>query len=128
MNRLAVILNTALVASIAVYAAADDATQARQILAAYRLDSPPVFDGMIAANARLFVATMDGKVLCLGSEGKPLPPASDAKLGPVMETSAAAARASAKRGMETMASHPDSQHLAAISIAKSDLGYRLRNR
>ncbi|MBM3889697.1 MAG: hypothetical protein FJ388_11300, partial [Verrucomicrobia bacterium] len=49
-------------------------------LAAYRLDSPPVFDGMIAAGGRLFVATMDGKVLCLGSEGTPLAAASDARL------------------------------------------------
>jgi len=32
----------------------------------YRLDSPPVFDGMIAANKRLYVSTMKGKVVCLG--------------------------------------------------------------
>ncbi|MGM0490232.1 MAG: PQQ-binding-like beta-propeller repeat protein [Planctomycetota bacterium] len=32
------------------------------------LDSPPVFDGMAAASERLYVVTMDGKVLCL--EGK----------------------------------------------------------
>ena len=32
----------------------------------YRLDSPPVFDGMAAANGRLFLTTEDGQVLCLG--------------------------------------------------------------
>jgi hypothetical protein len=38
-------------------------------LAAYKLESPPVFDGLAAANGRLFVSTMDGKVLCLGPDG-----------------------------------------------------------
>ena len=31
-----------------------------------QLDSPPVFDGMIAARGRLLLSTMDGRVLCLG--------------------------------------------------------------
>ena len=34
-------------------------------LAEYRLDSAPVFDGMIAAHGRLYMATADGRVLCL---------------------------------------------------------------
>jgi len=33
-------------------------------LAEYRLDAPPVFDGMAAAGGRLYVATADGKVVC----------------------------------------------------------------
>ena len=33
-------------------------------IARYALDSPPVFDGMIAAGGRLYIATMDGKVSC----------------------------------------------------------------
>ena len=37
-------------------------------LAEYPLDSPPVFDGMAAAAGRLFVSTVDGKVLCLGGK------------------------------------------------------------
>ncbi|MBL7040510.1 MAG: PQQ-binding-like beta-propeller repeat protein [Pirellulaceae bacterium] len=32
-----------------------------------RLDSPPVFDGMIAADGKLYVSTVDGRLLCLGS-------------------------------------------------------------
>ena len=32
---------------------------------ALHLDSPPVFNGMAAANGRLYVAAMDGSVLCL---------------------------------------------------------------
>ncbi|MFW6124913.1 MAG: PQQ-binding-like beta-propeller repeat protein [Pirellulales bacterium] len=39
-----------------------------QKLAAYPLDSPPVFDGMIAAADRLYVVTQDGRVLCLGAK------------------------------------------------------------
>ena len=34
-------------------------------LSEMELESPPIFDGMAAANGRLYVATMDGKVLCL---------------------------------------------------------------
>jgi len=36
-------------------------------LAEYKLDAPPAWDGMAAANGRLYLSTMDGKVLCLGS-------------------------------------------------------------
>ena len=32
----------------------------------YRLDSPPVFDGLIAAGDGLFISTMDGKLMCMG--------------------------------------------------------------
>ena len=38
-------------------------------LAEYKLDSPPVFDGMAASNGRLYLAMKNGKVLCFaGSE------------------------------------------------------------
>jgi outer membrane protein assembly factor BamB len=48
-------------------------------LAAYRLESMPRFDGLIAADGRLFFSTVDGKVLCLDADqGEPLPPAPDA--------------------------------------------------
>jgi len=35
-----------------------------QLRAKYDLDSPPVFDGMAAANGRLYLATMDGHIVC----------------------------------------------------------------
>ena len=41
-------------------------------LAQYRMDSPPRWDGMAAANGRLYVATLDGELLCLGAEGQDL--------------------------------------------------------
>ena len=34
-------------------------------LAEYHFDSVPVFDSLIAAQGRLYLATVDGKVLCL---------------------------------------------------------------
>jgi len=37
-------------------------------LAEFELPSSPVFDGMIAANGRLFISLMDGSVVCLGAD------------------------------------------------------------
>jgi len=36
-------------------------------LSEYRLDSLPVWDGMIAANGKLYLSTMDGEVACLAA-------------------------------------------------------------
>ena len=33
-----------------------------------KLDSVPVFDGLIAANGRLYMVTVDGKVSCLAKK------------------------------------------------------------
>jgi hypothetical protein len=43
--------------------AADDGEKIREM----KLDVAPVFDGMIAAGGKLFVSTVDGKVVCLGN-------------------------------------------------------------
>ena len=45
---------------IAAFAAADG-----EKLAERKLDAPPVWDGMAAARGRLYVSTMDGKIVCL---------------------------------------------------------------
>ena len=37
----------------------------------YDLDSQPVFDGMIAANGRLYIVTQDGRILCLARKNLP---------------------------------------------------------
>jgi hypothetical protein len=37
-------------------------------LAEYTLDKPPVFDGLIAAEQRLFISLEDGTLVCLGAE------------------------------------------------------------
>ena len=39
-------------------------------MAEFALDSPPVFDGMIAAAGRLYITTEDGQILCLGDNGR----------------------------------------------------------
>jgi hypothetical protein len=39
-----------------------------QVLAEYKLDSPPVLDGLAAANTRLLVAAVNGKLLCFQSD------------------------------------------------------------
>jgi hypothetical protein len=39
-------------------------------LAEYKLDAPPVFDGMAAADGELYISTMDGEVLCFAGEGE----------------------------------------------------------
>jgi len=39
-------------------------------LAEQALDAPPAFDGMIAAERRLFVSLEDGSLLCLGERGR----------------------------------------------------------
>ncbi len=87
-------------------------------LAAYRLESIPVFDGLAATAGRLFLSSCDGHVLALGAgDGPPLEPAPDATPGPVPT--------GIPRFAETK-SHPDFQHLAMIGIGKSDLGYRMQ--
>jgi len=41
----------------------------------YALDTIPTFDGMAAAQGRLYITTVDGRVLCLGDDGtRTLPP------------------------------------------------------
>jgi outer membrane protein assembly factor BamB len=37
-------------------------------LAEYKLDTVPVWDGMAAANGRLYLSTMDGRILCMGEK------------------------------------------------------------
>lgn len=90
-------------------------------LAAYRLDSPPVFDGLAAASGRLYLAAMDGRVVCLGPGGRtPLEEAADAKLGPV-STGGGPGESS------LTVSHPDFQQVTSVRITPSDLGYRMQS-
>ena len=43
-------------------------TEDGQKLSEYRLDSLPVFDGMAAANGRLYLSMKNGQVLCLAGK------------------------------------------------------------
>jgi outer membrane protein assembly factor BamB len=44
------------------------AAQTGKVLAEYRLDSPPVFDGLIAAGGKLYMTTVDGRLECLSGK------------------------------------------------------------
>jgi len=87
-------------------------------LAAYRLPSPPRFDGLAAAGGRLYLSTLDGKLQCLHADGgTALEAAPDVTPGPV---------ASATSGFVATSSHPDFPHLSKVRVTKSDLGYRMQ--
>jgi hypothetical protein len=109
-------------------------------LAAYRLDSAPVFDGLAAAYGQLYLSTMDGKILCLGPGGnKPLPAAADAVVTPrgpdadkpsdkVPPATTSKAKAAPKKGAPKAAtshSHPDFQTVSAVAVTSGGLGYKL---
>ncbi len=86
-------------------------------LASFVLDSMPVFDGMAAARGRLYAATSDGKVLCLGAEGAPLAPAPRGDLVPLdtqPRTTAGPPPATA-----------DFAEVSRADVFRCDLGYQL---
>jgi len=43
-------------------------TATGKIIGRYMLEAPSVFDGMIAANERLYVSTSSGRLCCLAGE------------------------------------------------------------
>jgi hypothetical protein len=90
-------------------------------LAAYRLESMPVFDGMAAAGGRLFLSMAGGTVLCLAGEGKPLEAAPDVEL-----TDRPAPAPGAGSAVAFTSSHPDFNVLTKVNVAPCELGYRLR--
>lgn len=84
---------------------------------AYRLASPPVFDGLAAAGGRLLISTMDGRVECLGADGEDaLEPA------PEVAPSSAADESVKSGGSRT---HPDFGVISKLRVSASDLGYHL---
>jgi hypothetical protein len=87
-------------------------------LAAWRLDSMPVFDGMAAANGKLFFASVDGKVVCLAGEGAALKPAPDAPIAPLDLT---------VKSTEIKLPSKDSDFakLEHAHVFETDLGYRV---
>jgi hypothetical protein len=50
--------------------AAFSAVDGKQLAAEKRLPAPPVWDGMAAANGRLYISMLDGWILCMGDGGK----------------------------------------------------------
>jgi outer membrane protein assembly factor BamB len=113
-------------------------------LAAYHLDSAPIFDGLAAANGRLYLSTLDGKIICLAAEGQPLqtaaepivtprgpdadkptgvvPPATTSKEKKPGKAGKVGRKAAAKPEART---HPDFQHLANATVTSGGLGYKI---
>ncbi|MBM4018885.1 MAG: methyltransferase domain-containing protein [Planctomycetes bacterium] len=114
-------------------------------LGACELGAMPVFDGMAAARGRLYVATVDGKVICLGGEGtavpaapaapltplditaKPVPPAPAAEPGAAPKAKAKAkakarARPAAADGPSAAA---DFAAVSGAAVTRSEMGYLL---
>jgi len=87
-------------------------------LAAWHLDSAPVFDGLVAAGSRLFLATIDGKVICLSGEGAPLNPAQDAKSS-ALDISVKAT------DVKQPSKNADFSKLDRVNVFQSELGYRV---
>jgi hypothetical protein len=86
-------------------------------LTAYRLDTVPVFDGMAAADSKLFLAGLDGSVICLGATGgTALAAAPDARPGPVPD---------GKPSFAGTKTHPDFTRLSNILVRDADIGYHI---
>ncbi|MBM3890644.1 MAG: hypothetical protein FJ388_16140, partial [Verrucomicrobia bacterium] len=87
-------------------------------LAAWQLDSMPVFDGMAAANGRLFFASVDGKVICFSGEGAALKPAPHAPIAPLdLSVRSTEIKLPSKDG--------DFAKLEQAHVFETDLGYRV---
>ncbi|NUQ64696.1 MAG: PQQ-binding-like beta-propeller repeat protein [Pirellulales bacterium] len=54
-----------------------------KLLRAYQLGAMPTFDAMAAADGKLYLTTVGGKVLCLGADGTKMPAIPDAGLAPL---------------------------------------------
>jgi hypothetical protein len=100
-------------------------------LAVYKLASMPVFDGLAAANGKLYLSTTDGKVLCLGAgEGPALAQAAGLNVVPrgdadkPLAAAGAGKMPAAQEGAETK-KHPDFQHLESVRVTAGGLGYKL---
>ena len=90
-------------------------------LAACELGAMPTFDGLVAARGRLYLSTVDGRVICLGSEGTALGKAPEVKLV-ALDTSVKPASAEpGPRGGPSPAG--EFAKIVRAEITRSDLGY-----
>jgi hypothetical protein len=88
-------------------------------LAAYRTKEAPVFDGLAAAEGRLFLSAADGTLHALGAgSGEPLQVAAEAEPGPVDPS---------RSPFYETKKHADFQYLDSVRVANSDMKYRLQS-
>ena len=71
-----------------------------KVLGQYKLDALPVYDGLAAAQGRLFVSLQDGSLLCLGGprDGKADPPLDETSFSGRARSSRSAAHAAEQPG------------------------------
>jgi outer membrane protein assembly factor BamB len=94
-------------------------------LARYSLPSPPVFDGLAAANGRLFMATLDGAVVCLGPGGETgLQPLDDTE--PLNTISPDEPEEPDYLKPPEVDKSADFQRTTGCRVVESDLGYRIQ--
>ncbi|HUT33847.1 MAG TPA: PQQ-binding-like beta-propeller repeat protein [Planctomycetota bacterium] len=87
-------------------------------VARYKLDAVPVHDGMAAAGGKLFLATLDGKVICLAGDGaKALPRADDEPVQTAADEPALP---------KVVTKEKDFDRVAGCAVFESKLGYRLQ--
>lgn len=94
-----------------------------RVRATYELGSPPTFDGMAAANNRLYLSTLDGHVLCLGSQGPPLSSAATSVLATIDTSTKPIADEPGRHSEPSLAG--EFTHVQHAQVTKSDLGYHL---
>ncbi len=85
--------------------------------ARYRLDAVPVHDGMAAAGGKLFIATLDGKVLCLAADGAKALTTDEEPLQHV---------AAEPTPPPIVTKEKDFDRVVGCSVFESPLGYRLQ--
>jgi len=93
-------------------------------LARYRLADLPIFDGLAAAQNRLFLATAGGQVLCLGADGTQ--PLERADHEPLQSISSEPATKPDGWQPPEIRKEGDFQRVRNVAVAESKLGYRLR--
>jgi len=92
-------------------------------VARYRLDAPPIFDGMAVAGGRLLISAMDGSLLCLSDRGaKPLDREGDG--APVQVISDEPGEPDYLKPPEVDKS-ADFSRVTRCKVVQSKLGYRL---
>jgi hypothetical protein len=96
-----------------------------KLLAAFELGAMPTFDGMAAARSKLYLTTVDGKVLCLGGEGRQLPAARPAELKPLDISVKPAPPEPAPEPEPGPSLAGDFAKVVRARVTGSELGYRL---
>jgi outer membrane protein assembly factor BamB len=91
-----------------------------QKLAGYELGTVPTFDGMAAAQDRLFLTTIDGRLLCLDRDGRPLAKATDAPL-PALDTTIKPVQDAPKPASRAA----EFETIRGAEVTASELGYHV---